>query len=76
MPELTEKDLRALKAAGALLQSKEWPGGKVTIKTQPGESYPQAVQRVAKALPEDQRQHLRELVSWVLEYEAGELGEV
>lgn len=59
----------ALVAAGRLLQSRRWPGGGIHIKAQPDESYPLAVARVIATLDSDDRDHLRELVAWVLDYD-------
>jgi hypothetical protein len=66
---VNESRVRALLAAGRLLQSKAWPGGRVEIDKREGESYPQAVSRTIVALDDTDRQRLRELVAWVLEYE-------
>lgn len=70
---MNESHVRALIAAGRLLQSKAWPGGRVEIDKREGESYPQAVSRAIDALNEIDRQQLRELVAWVLEYGRFEL---
>lgn len=61
----------ALIAAGRLLQSKRWPGGPVKIIPASGgcETYPQAVARVIAGLTPSDRDRLRELVAWVIEYE-------
>lgn len=66
---MNESHIRALIAAGRLLQSKAWPGGRVEIDKREGESYPRAVSRAIAALDEADRNRLRELVAWVLEYE-------
>lgn len=66
---MKESHVRALIAAGRLLQSKAWQGGRVEIDKREGESYPQAVSRTIVALDDTDRQRLRELVAWVLEYE-------
>lgn len=66
---MNESQARALIAAGRLLQSNKWPGGRVKIEKREGESYPLAVSRAIDALNETDRQQLRELVAWVLEYE-------
>lgn len=66
---MNESQVRALIAAGRLLQSKTWPRGRVEIDKWEGESYPQAVSRAIAALDDVDRQRLRELVAWVLEYE-------
>jgi hypothetical protein len=59
----------ALVAAGRLLQSKSWPGGRQKIERNDGETYPEAVSRVIASLPPAERDHLRELVAWVRSYE-------
>lgn len=56
-------------AAGRLLQAKTWPGGRVKITRRGGENYPQAVASVIATLDAGDRDRLRELVAWVLEYE-------
>lgn len=66
---MNESQVRALIAAGRLLQSKAWPGGRVRIEKREGESYPQGIARVIAALKEADRHWLRELVAWILEYE-------
>lgn len=66
---MNESRVRALLAAGRLLQSKTWPSGRVKIEKREGEDYPQAVARVIAALNNIERHRLRELVVWVLEYE-------
>lgn len=66
---MNDAQARALIAAGGLLQSKAWPGSQVKIEKQNGEDYPQAVYRVISTLDDGDRDHLRELVAWVLEYE-------
>jgi hypothetical protein len=66
---VNETHVRALIAAGRLLQSKTWLSGRVTIEKREGEDYPQAVARVIAALDNLERKRLRELVVWVLEYE-------
>lgn len=65
---MNESQARALIAAGRLLQSKAWPGGRVTIEKRDGEDYPQAVYRVIASLDDGDRDHLRELVEWVIAY--------
>lgn len=70
---MNESHVHALIAAGRLLQSKAWLGGRVKIDKREGESYPQAVFRAIVALDDADRQRLRELVAWVLEYERFEL---
>lgn len=66
---MNEVQARALIAAGRLLQSKAWPGGRVKIERREGEIYPQAVSRAISTFDESDRGRLRELVMWVLEYE-------
>jgi len=66
---MSEEKIAALIAAGRLLQSKQWPGGKREIKREHGESYPQAVLRVIRTLDESEREKLRELTEWVRDYE-------
>jgi hypothetical protein len=61
--------IASLLAAGRLLQSRQWPGGKREIKREAGETYPAAVLRVIKTLDPDERAKLRELVAWVRDYE-------
>jgi hypothetical protein len=61
--------IAALVAAGRLLQSRSWPGGKKKIECEPGETYPQAVARAINTLDAGDRDHLRELVGWVRSYE-------
>lgn len=69
---MTDEEAAALVAAGRLLQSKDWPYGRKSISKAPGEAYPQAVARVIRTLSEDERRYLRELTSWVREYERAE----
>lgn len=66
---MNEAQARALIAAGRLLQSKAWPGGRVKIERGSGEDYPQAVFRVIASLEDRDRDCLRELVEWVIAYE-------
>lgn len=66
---MNDTQARALIAAGRLLQSKTWPGGSCKIDPAPGETYPQAVARVIATLDITGRDHLRELVAWVLDYD-------
>lgn len=66
---LNDEQIAALLAAGRLLQSKSWPGGRQKIERADGEAYPEAVRRVIAGLPPDERDHLRELVVWVRSYE-------
>lgn len=57
-------------AAGRLIQNKKWPWGKRKINKLDGEAYPTAVFRVIVfEMGGDEREHLRELVSWVRDYE-------
>lgn len=68
----TDEQAAALVAAGRLLQrggKGGWPGGRKKIERLPGETYPAAVARVVAGLSIGERQHLRELVSWVRAYE-------
>ena len=65
----TNGQIMSLLAAGRLLQSKTWPGGRVGIAKMSGESYPAAVARAIAALSAAEREGLRELVSWVRDYE-------
>ena len=66
---MNEAQARALIAAGRLLQAKAWSGGPVNIEKREGETYPQAVFRVVSTLGDSDRNRLRELVAWVMEYE-------
>jgi hypothetical protein len=66
---MRDEEAAALVAAGRLLQSKDWFWGRREIKRREGETYPQAVLRVIKTLPDDERNKLRELTEWVREYE-------
>jgi SOS-response transcriptional repressor LexA len=66
---MRDEEAAALVAAGRLLQSKQWPGGKREIKRAPGETYPSAVLRVIQTLDESERAKLRELTEWVRAYE-------
>jgi len=68
----TDEQAAALVAAGRLLQKggrAGWPGGPKKIERRPGESYPAAVLRLINILTVAERQHLRELVAWVMDYE-------
>jgi hypothetical protein len=67
-----ESQARALVAAGRILQSKVWQGGRVKIEKREGETYPQAVARAVERINPDDRAKLRELVAWVLDYELHE----
>lgn len=66
---MNDRQAAALLAAGRLLQSRTWPGGSRKIDPAPGETYPQAVARVIAELVDSDRDHLRELVAWVLAYD-------
>ena len=66
---MNDRQATALLAAGRLLQSRTWPGGSRKIASAAGETYPQAVARVIAALDDSDRDHLRELVAWVLNYD-------
>lgn len=66
---MTDQQAAALVAAGRILQSRQWPAGPIKIAPAPGETYPQAVARVVAALDAGERDRLRELVAWVLDYE-------
>lgn len=70
--DMTDEEAAAFVAAGRLLQSRDWPSGRKSIQKLPGETYPQAMARVIGTLPEDERRYLRELTSWVREYERAE----
>lgn len=63
------RQVQALLAAGRLLQSRDWPGGKVPIKRLAGESYPDAVARTITGLEPAGRDKLRDLTRWVMDYE-------
>lgn len=67
------RQVQALLAAGRLLQSKSWSGGKVKIERYGGESYPDAVARTINRLEPDDRDKLRGLVRWVMNYEDEEV---
>lgn len=67
------RSVQALLTAGRLLQSRDWPGGKVRIERQAGEAYPEAVARVIDELEPADRDKLRELVRWVMDYEDEEV---
>ena len=69
---LNANQLKALKLAGYHLQHREWPGGRKEIKTQPGETYLQAVQRVINGLPDAERDQLRGIVEFVFDYDREE----
>lgn len=57
----TPRGLLALLLSGRILQ---WRG--VTIRCEPGERYPEAVLRVVRALPPEERDALRETVRFLL----------
>lgn len=69
---MTNSQAAALVAAGRLLQARGWPGGPVKIEKRPGETYPQAVARVVATLEAAERDWLRGLVAWVLDYDRHE----
>lgn len=66
---MTDDQAAALMIAGRFLQSADWPGGRLRIQADKGESYPAAVLRTISTLAPSQRQELRELVAWVRDYE-------
>lgn len=66
---MNDAQARALIAAGGLLQSKTWPNGRMKIERLEGETYPQAVSRIIATLEGSDRDRLREMAAWVLEYE-------
>lgn len=68
-----DEKIASLLAAGRLLQSKDWFWGRREIERASGETYPAAVLRVIKTLPDDERAKLRELTEWVRAYEKAEL---
>lgn len=70
--DFNNEQAAALLAAGRLIQSKCWPGGRIRIELEPGERYPQAVARVIACLSPHERDRLRELVAWVRGYERAE----
>lgn len=69
---MTDQQASALVAAGRILQSRQWPAGPIKIAPAPGEAYPQAVARVIASLDAGERDRLRELVAWVLDYKRQE----
>lgn len=69
---LSDHQAAALIAAGRILQSRQWPAGPIKIAPAPGETYPQAVARVIAGLADGERDRLRELVAWVMDYERAE----
>lgn len=68
--QLSDEDAKKLVIAARLLRSRDWPGGPLKIQQQDGESFPAAVQRIARSLPPQQRAHLRELVIWVWDFDS------
>ena len=71
--KFTDEQAAALVVAGRFLQSQDWPSGRKKIEPRGGENYPEAVLRAICALPKEEQEVLRELTSWVREYEkAGE----
>jgi hypothetical protein len=66
---MDDEKAAALLAAGRLLQNKDWFWGRREIQRREGETYPQAVLRVIRTLPDDERAKLRELTEWVRDYE-------
>lgn len=70
---MNDTQARALVAAGRLLQSRGWPGGAVKIEKLAGETYPEAIARVITSLDASDRDRLRELVQWVMDYERADL---
>lgn len=71
--KLSNEQTAALLAAGRLLQSRVWLGGRKTIVRENRETYPEAVMRVIAGLPSDERGRLRELAAWVRSYERFDL---
>lgn len=69
---MNDQQAAALIAAGRILQSRQWPAGPVKIAPAPGEAYPLAVVRAIAALDTGERDRLRELVGWVMDYERAE----
>lgn len=72
--ETTDKRLRAILVAGRLLQSKWQAPGRARrrIERAHGERYTDAVLRTIRGLSKEEREELRGLVSWVLEYECAD----
>lgn len=66
---MNDRQATALLAAGRLLQSRTWPGGSRKIDPAPGETYPRAVARVVATLDAGERDRLRGLVGWVMDYD-------
>ena len=71
---MNDAQAAALIAAGRLLQSKTWSGGRMRIEPTAGQAYPQAVARVIETLDDGDRDRLRELVAWVLDYDRHDSG--
>ncbi len=71
---MNDRQATALLAAGRLLQSRTWPGGSRKIDPAAGETYPQAVARTVAALDDTDRDRLRELVAWALDYDRHDHG--
>lgn len=69
---MTDQQASALVAAGRILQSRQWPGSPIKIAPAPGETYPLAAARAIGALDAGERDRLRELVGWVMDYERAE----
>lgn len=69
MMKFTDEQASALIAAGRILQSKEWHYGQIKIKKMNGERYPESVKKAIDSLTENQKEHLRDLISWVRDYE-------
>lgn len=67
---MNDDKARALVVAGRLLQAQDWPFGRKKIEKQGGESYPEAVLRTARGLPQAEQDHLRSLTAWILDYES------
>ncbi len=66
---MNDRQATALLAAGRLLQSRTWLGGSRKIDPAAGETYPEAVARVIATLDDGDRDRLRALVAWVLDYD-------
>lgn len=66
---MTDEQAAALVAAGRLLQSRRPGAGPLKIVPAPGETYPEGVARVVAALDLGERDRLRSLVVWILDYE-------
>lgn len=69
----SDEQASTLIAAGRLIQNKKWPWGKRKIELLAGESYPLAVFRIVTfCLEPEERRHLREITTWVRDYERNE----